>query len=369
MTRRTITAAAVTLVIACASASPVSAATKTVDVGGHGFKGAPTNLQALAFLRGVVSVHVGDGVNFHILGGLIHTATFVPRGQSIPSLATGDPAHPVSGLRDANGSRFWFNGQPRPILNPIAAFPTALTSVTGRAFVNSGIPTDQAKGMTFRVTFPKAGTFKFVCLVHPGMFGIVKVVPRSQHIPSNGQDAAAAKREIAAIVKEANVKAKIPVPAGQVDVGRTGHGLTINAMFPLTTTVKAGHAVTFTMAGQSRLEIHTVTLGPDSVTAPIENTFITPMPNTTGPPTLLINPLAAFPSDRPPTIPPYTGSNHGNGFLNAAGILDNDPATPQPNSATVTFAKPGTYHYECVIHPNMDGTVVVTPLTTPPGRG
>jgi plastocyanin len=25
----------------------------------------------------------------------------------------------------------------------------------------------------------------------------------------------------------------------------------------------------------------------------------------------------------------------------------------------VTFTKPGTYHYECVVHTNMDGTIVV----------
>ena len=361
MTRRIIAAAAVTGLIACASASSAFAVTKTVDVGGHGFSGAPKNLQALAFLRSVVSVHVGDSVKFHIRGGLIHTATFVPRGRSIPSLTALDTAHPVSGLADANGMPFWFNGQPRPILNPIAAFPTAGHTVTGGALVNSGIPSDQAKGMTFRVTFPKSGTFKFVCLVHPGMSGTVKVVPRSRHIPSRAQDAAVAKREISAIVKEANAKAKTPVPTGHVDVGRTGRGLTINAMFPATTTVKAGQAVTFSMAGQSRLEIHTVTLGPPSVTALIENSFITPVPSATGPPTLVINPLAAFPSDPPPTLPPYTGSNHGNGFLNS-GILDNDPATPQlPSSATVTFAAPGTYHFECVIHANMDGTVVVTP--------
>jgi plastocyanin len=361
MTRRTIGVVAMTVLVVCAAASPVSAATKTVVVGGHGFNGAPRNLQALAFLRSVVSVHVGDTVKFKIAGGLIHTATFVPRGQSIPSLAAVDPAHPVSGVADANGMPFWFNGQPRPILNPVAAFATARHTVTGRAFVNSGIPSDQATGTTFRVSFPKKGTFKFVCLVHPGMFGTVRVLPRRQHIPSRAQDAAAAKREITAIVNAAKAKVKVPVPAGQVDVGRTGPRLTINAMFPATTTIKAGQAVRFTMAGQRRFEIHTVTLGPDFVTAPIENSFITPVPNSTGPPTLVINPLAAFPSDPPPTLPPYTGSNHGNGFLNS-GILDNDLATPQlPNSATVTFTTPGTYHFECVIHPNMDGTVVVTP--------
>ncbi len=97
------------------------------------------------------------------------------------------------------------------------------------------------------------------------------------------------------------------------------------------------------------------------MTAPIENSFITPVPNSTGPPTLVINPLAAFPSDPPPTLPPYTGSNHRNGFLNS-GILDNDRATPQlPNSPTVAFATPGTYHFKSVIHPNINGTVVVTP--------
>ena len=160
-------------------------------------------------------------------------------------------------------------------MNPIAAFPTVRPTVTGCAFVNSGVPSDQAKGMTFGVTFPKAETFKFVCFVHPGMYGTVKVLPRSRRIPSRAQDAAAAKREIAAIVKAAIVKAKLPVPVGQVDVGRTARRLTISAMFPATTTVKAGHAVTFTMAGQSRCEIHTVTFGPDSATAPIENSFIT----------------------------------------------------------------------------------------------
>ncbi|MGZ4269998.1 MAG: cupredoxin domain-containing protein [Solirubrobacteraceae bacterium] len=308
-----------------------------------------------------MSVHVGDSVKFRIVGGLIHTATFVPRGQSVPALAMVDPSHPVSGVKDANGAAFWFNGQPRPIINPVAAFPTAGHSVTGGAFVNSGIPSDQAKGTTFRMTFPKKGTFKFVCLVHPGMRGAVKVLPRSAHIPSRAQDAAAAKREIRAIVKVAKAKAKRAVPAGQVDVGRTGPALTINSMFPTSITVKAGHAVTFSMAGQSRLEIHTVSLGPESVTGPIETSFITPTPNATGPPTLVINPLAAFPSDPPPTLPPYTGTNHGNGFLNS-GVLDNDPATPQqPNSAAITFSTPGTYHFQCVIHPNMDGTVVVTP--------
>jgi plastocyanin len=55
-----------------------------------------------------------------------------------------------------------------------------------------------------------------------------------------------------------------------------------------------------------------------------------------------------------------TGTNHGNGFLNS-GMLDTDPHTPNPSSVRVTFTRPGTYRFECVIHPDMDATVTVTP--------
>jgi plastocyanin len=359
MNRRTLTATGTAALLACGWASSASAATKTVDVGGPGFKGAPTNLEALAFLRQTVSVHVGDSVNFRLRPGLIHTVTFVPPGQSPPHFDGLDPTHPLAGVKDAAGMPFWFNGQPRPIINPVAAFPTPGHTVTGRAYVNSGTPANPAKGEAYPLKFAKTGTFKFICVVHPGMTGYVKVLPRSARIPTAAQDAAAAKRELATIVRQATTKAKAPVGAGRVDVGRTGPRFSISAMFPGKTTVKAGQTVTFTMAGQSRLEIHTVTFGPPTVTTAIENSFVTPLPNAMGPPTLTVNPLAAFPSDPPPKLAPYTGANHGNGFLNS-GILDNDPATPPPGSTTVTFAKPGTYHFECVIHAHMDGTMVVT---------
>ena len=63
-----------------------------------------------------------------------------------------------------------------------------------------------------------------------------------------------------------------------------------------------------------------------------------------------------LPSD--PALPPYTGLNHGNGFLNT-GVLETNPSTPPP-SVDVTFAAAGTFRFECTIHPGMQATITVT---------
>jgi hypothetical protein len=86
--------------------------------------------------------------------------------------------------------------------------------------------------------------------------------------------------------------------------------------------------------------------------------LITPVPAAAGPPTLVFSGQVAFPSDPPPALAPYDGTNHGNGYFNT-GVLDGDPNSPQPPAATVKFTKAGTYGFICLIHPFMHGTVVV----------
>jgi plastocyanin len=141
-------------------------------------------------------------------------------------------------------------------------------------------------------------------------------------------------------------------------VGRTSPTIAVYKMFPKTLTVASGTAVAFTMAGEFRSEVHTVTFGPEKVRADVEKNFLEPLP-AVGAGALGLNPVGAYPSDQPPALPPYDGTNHGNGFLNT-GLLDNDPSTPFPPEATITFTKAGTYDYECVIHEHMDGRIVVT---------
>ena len=69
-------------------------------------------------------------------------------------------------------------------------------------------------------------------------------------------------------------------------------------------------------------------------------------------------PQGAYPSD--PTQPIMeTPTAHGNGFANT-GVLDKDPSTATiPPSSKIEFTAPGTYHFICLIHPFMRGTIIV----------
>ena len=119
-------------------------------------------------------------------------------------------------------------------------------------------------------------------------------------------------------------------------------------MFPATLTVNTGTVVTFKMSKHS-FETHTATFGTTAELKTLAGAFAG------GP---QIPPQGAFPSD--PTQPiPETPTNHGDGFANT-GVLDNDPSTTTiPSSGKIQFNAPGTYHYICLIHPFMRGTIIV----------
>jgi plastocyanin len=117
-----------------------------------------------------------------------------------------------------------------------------------------------------------------------------------------------------------------------------------------------GQTVRFSISSKS--EIHTVALGAGTpYFDAIEKDLVMAQPQPSGPPRLQFSPLIFLPSD--PALPPYTGLNHGNGFLNT-GVLDTNPSTPPPASVDVTFAAAGTFKFECTIHPGMQATITVT---------
>jgi plastocyanin len=307
------------------------------------------------FFPSVAAIHVGDSVSFAING--FHTVTFLAKGQSLPPLIITSPSNPISGKLDASGSPFWFNGKPDQIINPQAGAPAGGHAYTGSGFLNSGLPNPEGPPKPFVVKFTKAGTYSFFCVVHPGMKGVVRVLPKGRSIPSARQDRVAALAQESAAIRQARLLAKVKPPPATVLAGHDGSGsVAWLRFFPTNLTVKVGTTVDFKMSASR--EVHTFTFGPSAYTGQIEKTFTSPLPGAAaGPPTIVINPLGGYPSD-PPPLPPYTGTNHGNGF-EGTGVLS--LGGPLPSSAKITFTKAGVYNFECTIHESMDGKVTVTP--------
>ncbi|MDX6714777.1 MAG: hypothetical protein QOH30_1335 [Baekduia sp.] len=342
-----------------------SAATKLV-VAGPPIRqppaGIPTDSDIEQFFPMRVKVHAGDTLHFQIAG--FHAIDFPKKGDAAPPLAVpGDP--PVSGVNDAAGTPFWFNGQPSVLFNPVVAFGTRSGGAyNGSTPVASGAPLSAGPPKPWEVKLTKRGSYTFYCPIHPGMKGTVDVVRKRSRVPSVRADVARIRAQLVRGLTRIKKLDQQPAPAGDVIAAGPdlGTGETLYRFTPRTKTVKAGVPVTLQLSTGTP-EIHTFTFARDiNSLAPLAQGFVAPLPATgtrTVPPALAFAPQALYPSDVP--LPAYDGTQHGDGFLNT-GVLDGDPQSPQPQAATVTFSTPGTYQYICLVHPDtMKGQVVVTP--------
>ncbi len=359
--RRCVTVLAIAMLGAVCTAPAASAKTKTVVAGGPpptaslaGSVKFPSELDLNGFFRRQITINAGDSVRWAFSRRVVHTVTFLPPGQSRPTLETPDAANPYTGFSDAAGVPFWFNGQPSLLIPPDHAFLQGGSSTNGRQYRNSGLSAPVFK--SYKLKFTKAGTFRYLCLVHPGMNGSVRVLPKGRAVPSAHADAVARKAEYALALKRAKQLAKFTPPANTFVAGHDSGSVSWFRFFPRAQTVSVGQTVHFSVSSKS--EIHTVALGAGTpYFDTIEKNLVMAQPQPSGPPRLQFNPMIFLPSD--PTLPPYTGLNHGNGFLNT-GVLDTNPSSAAPLGVDVTFAAPGTFKFECTIHPGMQGTITVT---------
>jgi plastocyanin len=338
------------------AAGSAQAATRSVDVGPGAKAHLPKNrtYDANAFLPGTVTVHVGDKVKFNLNG--FHTVTF--GDQSKTPLFIADPGKP-SGEKDSQGNPFWFTDRDRIIANPAAIFPAP--------GVNSGVSLG-GKPKPFVKTFAKPGTFAYFCAVHPGMTGKVKVVAKGRKIPSQAAVAKQAKKELAGYAARAKAADKAGQSAANtIQAGADGKGFVNYAFYPAHLTVPVNTPVTLEMSPGST-ETHTFSFGAAASLQALAQGQITPVPDPAGGPPAIVGSSAVFlQSDA--ELPVYDGTNHGDGFW-STGTLSSpghpvDGILPSglgkfPSKQTITFAKPGTYTYVCLIHPEMQGTVEVT---------
>ena len=109
--------------------------------------------QALAFLPNEMWIHAGDSITWTFNADEIHTVTFLTPAQPRPPFQVGCPGVTPSGSS--------FNDS-MCVTTPPLTSPNKYT-----------------------VTFPSAGNFKLVCLVHENMTGVVHVLNASQPLPHN----------------------------------------------------------------------------------------------------------------------------------------------------------------------------------------
>jgi len=304
-------------------------------------------------IRGIMWDNLG-----RVVGEYPHLGRFSPKGEDPPPFIGQDASGTkISGVNDAAGKPFWFNGQTRITLTDEGALSQGGSKYNGNRLASSGAPLQAGPPRPYTLRFTRKGTFSYYCTIHPGMKGTVKVVSRGKRIPTNRANARAAKKEYARVVKRLKKDTKFPGRLGNaVEAGHDTLTTTFFRFFPATKSVPVGTSVTFLMSPKTT-EAHTISFGPADYLQKQADAFITPDPiNPQLPP--VVSPVAAFPSEPPPQAP-LDPAQHGNGFFNT-GVLDRDGATPlNPPEARVTFNKPGTYNFICLIHPDMKGSIVV----------
>jgi hypothetical protein len=209
--------------------------------------------------------------------------------------------------------------------------------------------------------FTRAGTFSYVCILHPSMQGRVVVRAAKARIPRRSADRTAARAELRKIVRAAIVKEGAVVVTAQagsnrfIQAGNDGTGFTVAKFFPPEASVLVGVPITLRVSPRSDTD-HTFTFGPPALIASLRGGLVAGK----GASRFELSPQAVWPSDA--TLPPFTPTVHGNGFLNT-GILDTGALGDSPlslsSNATVTFSTPGSYALFCLIHPSMQAKVDV----------
>jgi plastocyanin len=345
--------AALAILALLALPAAAHAATKTVVAGPYkpvkGVFGGNATGDVDGFSLRTVTIHVGDKVRWKFNG--LHNVVFPAPKGSPPPFTVADPSAKVSGSTDPAGAPFWFNGQPQLDFNLQAILPQGGSTYKGSALTGNGVsPTLNQKPYTLK--FTKTGTFSYYCSIHPGMKARVKVVARGTKVPTARDDAKTAAKLLAAETKTAKQAARYKPPTGVVAGGNDKGDVVQLRFFPQTIDAKAGTPLTFKVT--SLREAHTFSFGPAAFLQQTASNLLGAAPNGA----LQFSPVVYYPSD-PFPLPAYDGSAHGNGYF-STGQLDGDPSTSAPSTAKVTFSKPGTYTYICLIHPFMQGKVVVT---------
>lgn len=271
-------------------------------------------IQVAEYLPSQIWIDAGDTVEWKVPTGEPHTITFLRKGQRPPIF---NPANPLVSQRQGG-----------PVYD-------------GKGYYNSGVLPAAAIGgpknapTTYELTFPKAGDYSYVCLLHGEMAGTVHVLPAGTPLPFTQADyrrqgASQTKALIGRGMMLERTALEVAKARGHLIVAGTGDGaIEDQDYYPARMTVHVGETVTFLNLDPEAP--HTVTFGtepknPGAVQKPYGN------------------------------AKGYTGGPLNSGYFGIA------PPWSGP-TWSMTFGKPGVYHYHCALHDDngMKAVIVVEP--------
>lgn len=273
------------------------------------------NIAILEFLPEKVSVLTGTEVSWTFEGPEPHSVTFFPEGQTPPPPGS-DPA--LTQGNEAEGE------------------------ITGTTLVNSGLrPLGPQQAEPFEVTFPEAGTFSYVCVIHPLMTGEVTVVEDAAEADTQDEITARGDEEYEQWLEEGRAAKEqvVSAPVQQateggrtvwtIEMGATTEHTDVLAFAPLKATIKPGDRVDFV----------------NNTGAPHTATFAggTDLPQDPEGPEAQM----AAPGPSPQTL-------RKTGFFNTGWLPPDAPPGAGPPVAARTFSfvipEAGEYNYVCLLH-------------------
>ncbi|MDP9017238.1 MAG: plastocyanin/azurin family copper-binding protein [Candidatus Eremiobacteraeota bacterium] len=289
--------------------APVAAAPVTWQLNA-GTSAQQEAFQGTQFYPSSITIDAGDTVQWTFPTGEPHTVAFL-------------------GPRSA----------PPPPTDPSVPAPAGGATYDGSTYTSSGFV---LLGKTYALTFPKAGTYVYYCLLHRGMQGTITVNPAGTAYPQtqstiNTQGATLASADLA---QAAAAPPQFPYPAG-------GPHLAAGISFGLQTGTNVLSSVVRFLDGPTLASSVTVPVGTSVTWTNLSSNF----PHTVtfgvvGQPFPVLNPFA----------PPSGGTSY-----DGTALVNSGPLFPGA-SYTLTFTRAGTYTYHCIFHDdteNMIGTVVV----------
>jgi plastocyanin len=268
-------------------------------------------LQGLAFYPSTITIDAGDSIVWTAPAAEPHTVSFPIAGQ-----------------------------KPVPPTDPTATKPQGGSTYDGTTYVSSGFI---AGGATYKLTFPKPGTYTFYSLPQePVAVGTVVVQALGAAYPQTQAqyNATAQAAETADLQNALSAVGTLPTIAETISAG----------VSPATVGGATSSVVRY-LSGPALVDN-------ENVSVPVGTTLTFVNRSNNVPHTVTFPALGQQPPDGPP-FQPATGGNTYDGTT-----LVNSGPVPPGGTFKITFTKAGTYPYYCLFHDDDEGmyaTVTVTP--------